>query len=429
MATPGRDEPYVSVVAASRNDDHGGDLIARMQVFVDALAEQARRHRVACELVLVEWNPPPDRPPLRDALCWPDDAGWCPVRIVTVPADLHHRHAHADRLALFQMIAKNVGIRRARAPFVLATNVDVLFSDPLFAWLAGRPLARGSVYRADRIDVEAGIPAAGVGERLAWCESHVLRANRSDGLFLTPADGRSHRADEARVRPDALRPPPAGPARRPLRHRASAAFQRTRAGARLRSSPLWPVLRAPWRACVLAPGSLLDLARDFARTARARAPGLTARERIDELRLPWRSVPELHTMACGDFLLMAREDWETLRGHPELEMFSFHLDSLTLHAAHARGIREVRLPPDHVLYHVEHGAGWTPDGDAALYARMRGAGVPILTLASLAERIHALRDGSPLAGPDWGLAREELPEEWMAPGEARPATAARRHVG
>jgi hypothetical protein len=436
-------EPYLSVVAASRNDDHGGDLTRRMQVFVDGLAAQARRHRLPCELILVEWNPPPDRPPLRDALRWPDDGGLCPVRIVTVPAALHRRHAHADRLPLFQMIAKNAGIRRARAPFVLASNVDVLFSDPLFAWLARRPLEAGCVYRADRIDVDRGVPDGDVAERLAWCESHVLRANRASGLFLAPRDGRSHRVGEATLTPGqaahragarmaqlAGGPPASWP------HRASASFQRTRLGMALEASPAWPVLRAPWRAFVLLPDRVIHLALDGARRLSglpSRPPllGPGARDRLDELLLPWRPLPDLHTLACGDFLLMARGDWDALHGHPELEAYSFHLDSLALCAAHARGIREVRLPQDHVLYHMEHGAGWTPDGDAALYARMRALGIPILTYGSLAARVRALqREPDPTcAGPDWGLARESLPEETVCPARQGERSDARRHAG
>jgi len=34
------------------------------------------------------------------------------------------------------MIAKNVGIRRTRGEFVLATNIDVLFDEGLIAYIA-----------------------------------------------------------------------------------------------------------------------------------------------------------------------------------------------------------------------------------------------------------------------------------------------------
>jgi len=43
--------------------------------------------------------------------------------------------AHGDKLPLFQMIAKNVGIRRARGRFVLVTNIDILFSDAVIQFM------------------------------------------------------------------------------------------------------------------------------------------------------------------------------------------------------------------------------------------------------------------------------------------------------
>ena len=107
-----RANPALSIVATSRNDDHGGNLLGRMQTFVDGFAEQCRRHDLAAELVLVEWNPLPDRPSLAEALRWPQGGGPFSSRIIQVPPELHARLANADRLPLFQMVAKNVGVRR-----------------------------------------------------------------------------------------------------------------------------------------------------------------------------------------------------------------------------------------------------------------------------------------------------------------------------
>ena len=45
-------DPYISVVATSRNDDHGGNMLRRMQIFVNAWIEQCRRHGLASELIL-----------------------------------------------------------------------------------------------------------------------------------------------------------------------------------------------------------------------------------------------------------------------------------------------------------------------------------------------------------------------------------------
>ena len=138
----GPDAQYLSLVVMARNDDHGGNLLDRMQAFVSGWLSQARRYSIPSELIIVEWNPPPDRPRLVEALEWPSDLGPCQVRLIEVPAELHARFAHAGALPLYQMIAKNAGIRRARGEYVLATNIDILFSSELACFFAARRLQR-----------------------------------------------------------------------------------------------------------------------------------------------------------------------------------------------------------------------------------------------------------------------------------------------
>ncbi len=182
--------PYLSLVVTARNDDHGGNPLVRMQAFVDGWISQARRHGIPSELIVVEWNPPPDRPRLHQALRWPSDFGPCQVRVIEVPAEVHRRYGHAEALALYQMIAKNVGIRRARGQFVLATNMDILFSDALAAFFAARRLEDGRMYRIDRHDAMSDIPAgAPIEEQLAYCASHLIRINRREGTFAVSPDG------------------------------------------------------------------------------------------------------------------------------------------------------------------------------------------------------------------------------------------------
>ena len=123
--------PYLSIVVCSRNDDHGGGLLRRMQAFIDGLSEQSTRYGLDAELLLVEWNPPEDSPRLSSILHLPGPRSTLTARIIEVPESVHKQLAHSDSLSLFQMIAKNVGIRAARGRFVLATNVDILFSDEL----------------------------------------------------------------------------------------------------------------------------------------------------------------------------------------------------------------------------------------------------------------------------------------------------------
>jgi hypothetical protein len=184
----GQEAPYLSIVATARNDNHGGNLLRRMQIFVDACINQCKRHNLASELVIVEWNPPADKPKLAQALRWPEDTGPCEVRIIEVPPEVHNRYRHAAALPLYQMIAKNVGIRRARGEFILVTNIDVVFSNELMAFIAARKLEHGRIYRVDRTDVDQNVPVDGtLDEQLAHCRDHVIRLCARDGIFrLTP---------------------------------------------------------------------------------------------------------------------------------------------------------------------------------------------------------------------------------------------------
>ncbi|MEO8371488.1 MAG: hypothetical protein ABI806_20035, partial [Candidatus Solibacter sp.] len=182
--------PYLSVVATARNDDHGGNLLVRMQIFIDSLVNQVNRYRLPTELILVEWNPPAERPRLTEALRWPAPTEWCKVRVIEVPREVHARYKHARALPLYQMIAKNAGIRRARGEFILATNIDIVFSPELMQYLASRPLIKGRMYRIDRHDVMSDVPQDGtLDEQLAYCRTHIIRHCAREGIFKLRADG------------------------------------------------------------------------------------------------------------------------------------------------------------------------------------------------------------------------------------------------
>jgi hypothetical protein len=119
-----------------------------MQVFVEAWINQAKRHNLSSELIVVEWNPPAGRERLAKTLRWPNDTGPCDVRIIEVPPEVHSRYRHAAASPWYPMIARNVGIRRARGEFILATNTDIVFSDELVRFLASRQLEAASRWMA-----------------------------------------------------------------------------------------------------------------------------------------------------------------------------------------------------------------------------------------------------------------------------------------
>lgn len=166
--------PYLSIVAVSRNDNHGGDMQKRMRLFVNGLIHQCNKYKLHCELILVEWNPEAGKPLLSQVLPAPPDESFLRVRYIVVPHEVHAGFAFSDRLPLFQMIGKNVGIRRAQAEFVLCTNVDLLFSEQLFERLAKRDLKPGCFYRANRCDVPNTLDEnLSHEQQLAFCQSNI----------------------------------------------------------------------------------------------------------------------------------------------------------------------------------------------------------------------------------------------------------------
>ena len=169
------EKPYLSIIATTRNDNHGGDLLKRTTCFVEGVYYQASQFNVAIELIIVEWNPPKGKVLLKDVLPTPPQN--CPVtlRYIIVPNEIHEQYKMADRMPLFQMTAKNVGIRRAKAEFILCTNIDLLFSNELFEILSKQKLEKGKFYRANRVDVSADVLSKSTfNEQIKFAKQNII---------------------------------------------------------------------------------------------------------------------------------------------------------------------------------------------------------------------------------------------------------------
>jgi hypothetical protein len=428
--------PFLSVVVTTRNDDHGGDPLVRTQAFVNNLILQCGRHRLHAELVIVEWNPPADRPPLAEALAWPDSDGFCAVRIVQVPNGLHRRLEHSARLPLFQMIGKNVGIRRARGEYVLATNIDLVFSDELMEVLAAGRLDPSLLYRVDRWDVEEGLdPFAPVDEQLRFCERSLIRVNRREGT-LDLLTGEFYRIYHdvpliARL--------PFVSAAISIRFRmARYVLWRLYAFAYWIVAGLWPPQAVPRRVrkrlgpllgpMGTAPSPIAIVAAPVVAIRRLgllrevlRGNYLRFRKKLDMFWEGWafeQSRIRLHTNASGDFTLMSKDAWLTTRGYAELEMYSMHIDGLLLYQAHYAGIRESFLP--HRVYHMEHEGGFKPDseGTQRLNARLARDAIPQISNEQLMQWIYEMyvtKRPLDLNRDDWGFSDEQLAETVVYP--------------
>jgi hypothetical protein len=132
----------------------------------------------------------------------------------------------------------------------------------------------------------------------------------------------------------------------------------------------------------------------------------------ERLRLEW---PYLHTNGCGDFTMLAYEDWAALEGYAEFEMYSMHIDSLFLVAGAHHGLKQFVLGNKAPIYHIEHGlgSGWTPEGEALLKQRLREAKIPQLSHDEFMDYdVQMARSGKAILfnGPNWGLADVALPD-------------------
>ena len=351
--------PYLSVVAVSRNDDHGGDPLRRTQLFIDSLAWQAEHFSLETELIIVDWNPPEGKPGLAEVLNFPVNPCFC-ARVIVVPPELHNGYRHGDRLPLFQMIGKNVGIRRAKGQFIVATNIDILFDDALVAFLAKRELSPQVMYRVDRFDIDNALPSENHQEQQAFCRNrnNLIRTNQR---MFPPGFHKAQQTD--------------------LYHSSDVLNQG------FRSSVKWAdITEDEGAACVHVHAST--------------------------------PYTHLATNACGDFTLMHKEAWERLRGYGEFEAYSMHIDSLGCIAAHLAGITECSLLPPLVCYHIEHapGSGWTPESGLQLFERITKAGIPLIDWEIVRKTLLSVMEDDPsllVNMEHWGLVDFSLPETYF----------------
>ena len=339
-----KNKPYLSVVATSRNDNHGGNALWRTQHFVSGLAAQAFIHEVSVELILVDWNPPADKPGLVDALVWPDNNPYFTYRVIQVPNDYHQQFQFSDKLPLFQYLAKNVGIRRAQGEYVLATNIDILFSDKLMQFLKDG-LKPGHCYRVDRFDIDPNIPdGLSFSEILKYADENIIRVNGPRGTIQYV-----QQVSEKRLR-----------------------FLES---ILISSKILFGYILRNFKYYITIPKNL----RNLFKSKMGWYQNLYALLfHIKRQIFPRTKI--LHTNACGDFTLISKQDWEQLKGYPEWPLYSWHIDSVLIYQAFHNGMKMVNLDSSYRIYHIEHGqgSGWTPEGANLLFDRLDKNGIEYL---------------------------------------------------
>ena len=136
--------PGVAAVMVGRNDDYMSDFAERLH----ATVEWNTRYLVD-EVVFVEWNPTPGRELLAYGLA----ERFPSLRAYVVPPEIHHRICENARVPLLEYHAKNVGLRRARSPWVLATNADAALGFDTVNTILNTKLDPEVAWTAERVDI------------------------------------------------------------------------------------------------------------------------------------------------------------------------------------------------------------------------------------------------------------------------------------
>lgn len=343
-------EPYLSIVVTSRNDNHGGDLLKRMTAFVNGLLHQSRKFSLDAELIIVEWNPPTDRPLLKDVLPKPKKEDVLCVRYITVPNEIHKQYFTGKSIPLFQMIAKNVGIRRARGKFVLCTNIDILFADECIVRLNRKNFEENVFYRTNRLDAEAGLLAfEKFDEQVSFAKNNVIKRI-----------GKNETLKHVRSVPD-----------------------------------FFYNFNYPMK--------VLDYFWGW----------------YDKIRLgDFYQLAMLDTVACGDFTLMSREAWLKIDGYPELDLYSIHVDTIALYAAHLQGMKQHIFNYKECVYHIYHEEGWESIDDAIKMLNFMARKPSLDWWLVVKATLQMLKEGKTkynLNKPDWGFADTKFEEHEFYP--------------
>jgi hypothetical protein len=177
-------KPKLSIIVTTRNDNHGGDLIKRTSTFINGLIYQCTKFSLEAELIIVEWNPPSNKQLLKDILPLPQKDCPISIRYIIVPNALHSAYKFHDNIPLYQMIAKNVGLRRAKGEWLLCTNIDLLFSDECIKFLASNSLKKNHFYRCSRMDVPKEVMNFNlVEEQLEFASENILARHGSTSNY------------------------------------------------------------------------------------------------------------------------------------------------------------------------------------------------------------------------------------------------------
>ena len=251
------------------------------------------------EIVIVNYNPVKEMPSLIDSIPWPKQSEKFVIRFLNVPHELHNFYQKPETrktVPLFEFIAKNIGIRRARGEYILSTNADILFDPGILLRFGLGKLEKNRYYRANRADFYNNVNFDFENPLKTLLE---IRKN----VFKIFLKGYEYNIQEGSFSVAGL-----------FSRRAKNAMK-------------------IWKDFQLL--KMEKLANKFS------------------IPLLYENLAQkYHLHASGDFMLMHREHWHFLRAYPENCYSAVHTDSLFTIQSACSGLREVIVSAP--VYHQNH---------------------------------------------------------------------------
>ena len=354
-----------SFIVASRNDNHGGNMKEKNQFFINRWAYSVKKFDINCELIIVDWNSPKK---LRHTLIIPKLNKNQSIKIIEVPNKIHKKFNNNKKLNMFQMIAKNVGARRAAGKYLILTNIDIIFSNNLLEFLKNKQLNENCIYRVDRYDINFNkFSNYKINEKtLDTSVTHINKKYYTHDLIKN------------------------------VKYWTYNSFF----GAIINLLKLF---------------STENLLRNFKRInhiLKINYPKIITNNLkiiTNNLKLMLTIIisPKLHTNACGDFQLISKKAFFNLSGYYEYEGYSFHIDSILMWKAYFTGykFKEIKFK----IFHINHTGGY--ENSKELFKRLKKKGINYLSNNKLMKIINNLKkNNNYLNNAKFGLASYKLNE-------------------